>query len=154
MLKTILLGLLFIASTETFAKSKCELEWNALKAVQSQLRHKSTEYLREKEHKKNNAYQDCRKGKNKNNTSIKSTQYLPSNTPSKHYSVGQARHSFNNSSVKMKGKFTGEKQESWNNYYVRPKDCINPKSTSKFAECLNDRDMQAAKFDLLWADKQ
>lgn len=110
MLKKILLVLLFIASTEIYAKSKCELEWDPLKAVQSQLRHKSTEYLRQKEHKKNSAYQDCTKSKTQKNNSAKSTQCLSNNTLSKHYSVGQVRHSFNNSSVKMKGKFTGEKQ--------------------------------------------
>ncbi len=39
-------------STDSFSASKCEEQWNALKPIQTQLRHKSTEYLRKREHEK------------------------------------------------------------------------------------------------------
>ena len=49
----------------------CQLEWNALKAVQSQLRQNSYEWLRDKERRKHTEYQNCRKGKNKESTKAK-----------------------------------------------------------------------------------
>ncbi len=59
-----LIAILALLSTPSHSASKCETEWNSLKATQAQLRHNSTEQLRQKEHVRHTAYQNCRKGKN------------------------------------------------------------------------------------------
>lgn len=151
MLKILWIIFLLIVTNQSNAKSKCEFEWNSLKAVQSQLRHKSTDYLRKKEHKKHTEYQNCRKGRNN-----KSKNYEPKNeysTQRNYYSNQYARNSFKNSPVQMKAKFKGDKQEAWMGYYTTPKDCIKPKKISKFASCLQYRDMKAEEFDILWNER-
>ncbi len=59
-----LIAILALLSTPSHSASKCETEWNSLKATQAQLRHNSTEQLRQKEHVRHTAYQNCIKGKN------------------------------------------------------------------------------------------
>ena len=148
MLKILWIIFLLIVSNQVYAKSKCELEWKSLKAVQSQLRHKSSEYLREIEHKKHNEYQNCRKGKNKKSNTYQTKKTYKTQT--KYYSNQYARNTFKNSPIKMKAKFKGVKQEAWLEQYETPKDCIKPKSTAKFASCLNSRDIKAEEFDIEW----
>lgn len=152
MLKILVAISLLIVSNQTIAKSKCEREWNALKSVQSKLRHKSTEYLRNKEHRKHKKYQDCRKGKTKSSKKSRTKTYssTPKNTYKKHYPNYYVRNTFNSSSVNVKAKFKGEKQNEWMQYYVIPKECISPKSTSKFARCLAERDKEAEEFSKKW----
>jgi hypothetical protein len=148
MLKTLMTIGLLIVSNQIFAKSKCESEWNALKNVQSQLRHKSTEYLRKKEHRKHDEYQKCRKGKNKKSKSYKTTsnqktaykKYSYSNYPTKNIT----------NKVSLKGKFKDEKQDAWIQYYDKPKECILPKNIQVFSRCLSKRDEEAKKFDMEW----
>lgn len=152
MLRIIIAIILLIISIQSPAKSKCELEWNALKAVQAQLRNKSTEYLRNKERKKHTEYQNCRKGKSKKNSNkhvIKNTY----NPQKKYYSNRKIRNSFGNSKVNIKSKFTGEKQQAWLAFYKTPKECISPKTTTKFAKCINDRNLAAEHFSNNWDNK-
>ncbi len=49
MLKILTTIVLLITSNHTVAGSKCQYEWDALKSIQSKLRHRTTEYLRDKE---------------------------------------------------------------------------------------------------------
>lgn len=139
-----------LISTHSEAKSKCEFEWNALKSVQSQLRHQSTEYLRDKERVKHQKYQDCRKGKNKTSTKVKAKKTYRYYAKNNNSYYKNTRNSFNNSPVTMKTKFKGEKQEAWLEYYRTPPECIKPKKTSVFATCLANRDEIAIKFDEIW----
>ncbi len=153
MLKVILILAFLIASNPILAKSKCEDEWNALKSIQSQMRQRSTEYLRVEEHKKHDEYQNCRKGKTNNKNSEGKNSQKKYSTSKKYYLQKKLRNSFNSSAVNMKTKFKGEKQQAWLDYYTTPKDCISPKSTAKFAKCLDERDNKAIEFDLNWKDE-
>ena len=152
MLRMIWIIPLLVITNQSYAKSKCELEWNELKAVQAQLRIKSVEYLRTKEREKHIKYQICRKSKNntaKNNT-LKTT-YSKKITTQKSYTTKKyVAKSFGNSQVVVKGKFIGDKQVAWLKYYKTPAECKKPKSTSVFARCLSYRDSQAEKFNILW----
>jgi type II secretory pathway component PulL len=152
LIKVISISILLILSNKVYSTSICEREWNALKSIQSQLRHKSNEYLRRMEHEKHTKYQNCRKNKNQKSKKIKksnnSTQYK------RFYTYRETKNPFENSPVKMKTKFKGKKQEEWNKYYVTPEDCIKPKTTSQFASCLNDRDREAKRFTELWDEKE
>ena len=152
MLRILIVITLLVISNQSLAKSKCEKEWDALKAVQAQLRHKSTEYLRNKERIRHTEYQNCRKGKSKkssNGNSVKTT-YKPQK---KYYSNKKVRNSFGNSKVNIKSKFTGEKQEAWLAFYKTPKECIAPKTTTKFAKCINDRNLAAKHFTNNWDNR-
>jgi len=155
MLKILWIISLLVVSNQVYAKSKCELEWNALKTVQSQLRHKSSEYLRKKEHQKHNKYQNCRKGRKKKSKSYKTitTYKKQTKTYKKYYSNQYARNSFSNSPVKMKSKFKGEKQDAWIQYYKTPKECFKPESISKFSKCVDYRNDKAKEFDAAWKNK-
>ena len=128
MYKLILITLVLF-SNQTFAKSKCQYEWNSLKKVQDQLRQKSTERLRKKEHKKHNEYQNCRKGKNK---SARKTA----------------------SKVNLENLFYGKKQKQWLKYYKTPQSCKNPKTERKLKECIKQRDKKAYHFERVWNSKQ
>lgn len=137
-------------SSSTFAKSKCQNEWDALKSVQSQLKHKSTEWLRDKERKKHTEYQDCRRGKIKSINSNNQTKYSEKRSSQPYKTKRIIKTKKSNFSGGIKGLFTGEKQNAWIRYYKKPKECIRPKTTKWFAKCLNIRDIEAQKFDVLW----
>lgn len=155
MLKILVTIILLITSNQTIAKSKCELEWNALKAVQSQLRQKSTEYLRDKERIKHKEYQNCRKGKKKKSKTYK-TETNHKKTKTKYKKNSYQKYSAKNIkySGSIKGKFKGEKQKAWLNHYKTPRECISPKNISKFSRCLKYRDEEAEKFTVQWNKKQ
>lgn len=151
-----LLILIFIIfSASSLADSKCQFEWDALKNVQSQLRHKSTHGLRNQEHLKHSEYQDCRKGKSKKSLKTKSvadksSHVVPRN--SKPTSpVKQYRSTTNK--VHVKGLFTGEKQQAWLDYYRPAKKCRSPKTTQQFSKCLQNRDLQATNFEKRWLER-
>lgn len=148
MLKILIIISVLIVSNQTFAKSKCEREWNALKSVQAELRHKSSEYLRDKEHRTHNQYQDCRKGKDKKSKNHKTK----SNQKTTYKKYSYAKYSTNNitNTVSLKGKFKDEKQDAWIQYYDKPKDCLFPESIKEFSKCLSYRDEEAKKFDMKW----
>ena len=148
MLKILIIICLLIVSNQTFAKSKCELEWNALKSVQSQLRHKSTEYLRKKEHKKHDEYQKCRKSQSKKSKSYKTTSNKNTTYNNHSYSNYPTKNITN--TISLKGKFKDEKQDAWIQYYDKPKECLFPKNIQEFSKCLSYRDEAAKKFDMEW----
>ena len=157
MIKILIIIMLLVISNQSYGKSKCQPEWNALKAVQSQLRNKSTEYLRKKEHKKHSEYQSCRKGKNQKSTSYKKKKsyYKTSNHTQKNSKVKKYKYSKSiTNKVTLKSKFSGKKQKAWLKHYRIPQDCKNPKSSSKFARCLEQRDRKAEHFEIVWRSKQ
>ena len=154
MLKILIIIALLIVSNQSIAKSKCEREWNALKNIQSQLRHKSTEYLRNKEHIKHNEYQTCRKGKKKKSKSYKAkSNYQNQKTTYNKNSYPKYLNKNITNSVSLKGKFKDEKQDAWIQYYDKPKECISPKTIPEFSRCLSNRDEEAKKFDMEWNSK-
>jgi len=157
MLKMLIIITLLIASNQSIAKSKCEKEWNALKSVQSQLRNKSTEYLRNKEHTKHSEYQNCRKNKSKESNNEKTkTKYVKPSYVKPNYvkksSISTTKNITNN--ISLKGKFEDEKQDAWIQYYDKPQECISPKKVQEFSKCLNHRDDAAKKFNVMWGNKQ
>lgn len=151
MIKIVLIFILFTISLPSYSASKCQEEWDYLKKVQAQLRYKSTEYWRKKEHEAHNIYQNCRKGKNKKTTSRSSQIEIYKNKKSKikfkkYKKVG-------NPIATVKGFYTGEKQNAWIKYYKTPKECKNPKTTSKFAKCLEHKRETSKEFDIIWKEK-
>jgi len=137
-------------SNLVFAELKCKTEWDALKDVQTQLRHKSTEWLRDKEHKKHSEYQKCRRNTNKQSSSNSRTKHYEKQRIQTYSPKQLAKIKKSNYSGNIKGIFTGEKQNSWIKYYKKPKECIRPKSTQWFAKCLKHRDDEAIKFNSTW----
>lgn len=155
----LILFLLVLFSFPLFAGSKCQLEWDALKSVQNQLRQKSYEWLREKERRKHKDYQACRKGKNREKAQSRSTRtsqnynnQVSNINGSNHISNYRAPRTQHKTVINIKGYFKGEKQNDWLKYYreVKPKYCNSPKSTSEFAKCLNNEKEEVEKFKILW----
>lgn len=154
MLKTLVAVGLLIFTNQASAKSKCEQEWKALKNVQSQMRNRSTERLRDQERYRHNEYQTCRKGKKKKSKSYKAkTNYKNQKTTYKKNSYPKYLNKNITNSVSLKGKFKDEKQDAWIQYYDKPQECILPKSIQEFSKCLNDRDEKSKKFDKEWNNK-
>jgi len=50
-------------------------------------------------------------------------------------------------SLTFKGKFHGEKLFAWHKYYQQPKACIRPKTTKKFAYCMENKLEQQSIFE-------
>lgn len=150
MLKILITISLLIVSNQAFAKSKCEREWNDLKNVQSQMRHKSTERLRDEEHYRHNEYQKCRKAKEKKTKSYKTNAKYKKAIYQKHSYAKNSTKNLTNR-VSLKGKFKEEKQDAWIQFYDKPKECILPESIQVFSKCLSDRDEEAKKFDMKWS---
>jgi hypothetical protein len=123
--------LIIIFSAPSFAGSKCQYEWNALKKVQAQLRHQSTQRLRNLEHKKNRKYQDCRKGKKKTKT-----------------------YNRKGKKTNLENMFYGKKQKQWLKYYKTPQNCKKPSTERKLQECIRQRDKKASHFERVWNSKQ
>ena len=146
--------LFIIFSAPSFAGSKCQTQWDSLKAVQQQLRHQSYEWLRDKERRKHKEYQDCRKGKN--NKSSKTKKYTTSKQSAyTQYKQSPSYRPYRStiSKVNVTGRFKGDKQQAWLDYYHSPKGCKSPKTTSKFSTCLQHRDSEAAKFEQVWDEQ-
>lgn len=123
--------LFVIFSFPSFAGSKCQLEWDSLKAVQSQLRHQSYEWLRDKERRKHKEYQDCRKGRTKTKTYKRASN-----------------------KTNLENLFYGKKQKQWLKYYRTPQSCKNPSTERKLKECIRQRDKKAYHFERVWNSKQ
>ena len=171
MLKILITIGLLIVSNQTFAKSKCEREWNDLKSIQSQMRHRSTEYLRDEERDKHKEYQDCRKGKNKKPISHKTkTTYKTHKTTDtknshitypdiKSYRTKTKYTNFNYSKNSLKkqkprkNQFRGEKLEAWLSHFKTPQVCMAPKEMSQFAKCVSYRKEEKEKFNIEWTAK-
>ena len=145
-----------VSSLNVNASIKCQSEWLSLKHTQKLMRHKSTEKLRQKEHKKAKAYQDCRRGKAKTkmdgtseNLTINSTHKHRQDTVSKR-KINRSKPIKYSRSINVRGKFSGEKQDAWLKHYIAPKECANPKTTQQFAMCTEHRNEQATKFSVAW----
>ncbi|WP_448568902.1 hypothetical protein [Thalassotalea ganghwensis] len=145
-----------VFSPNANASIKCQSEWQSLKHTQQLMRHKSTETLRQKEHKKAKAYQDCRRGKtkpkieiNKKNLTTNSTHKQRQNTASKS-KINKSEPIKYTRSINVSGKFSGEKQDAWLKHYQAPKECAHPKTTQQFAKCTENRNEQATKFSVAW----
>lgn len=134
MLKIGLIVILISISNHAIASSKCQKKWDALKAIQAQLRHKSTEFFRMEEHKRHKEYQDCRKGKT--NKTIKS---------SKKQNLIQE---------KLENIYSGNKQKAWLKYYRTPQSCKSARDAKKIQRCIKRRNDKASHFERVWNSKQ
>ena len=130
MLKILITIIILVTSQQSIAGSKCQEKWDALKAIQAQLRHKSTEFYRKEEHKRHKAYQDCRKGKT--NKKYKTSRIQSSNQK------------------KLENIYSGKKQKAWLKYYRTPQSCKSTNNAKKSKRCIDKRNDKAGQFDRVW----
>lgn len=159
MLKYLIPPLLVFVSNIAFAKkSNCDYEMSQLKNIQTMMRKGNyNERTRDIERKLHTKYQNCRKNKNKlsnSNTDHHKTneQKKPSNKE-KIQNYSYPKENWTSTLTNIKGRYQGLKQDGWIKYYKTPNNCFRPKSTAAFAKCLNNRDVEAKKFDAIWAKK-
>jgi len=134
MKKILITIIILIASNQANAGSKCQEKWDALKDIQAKLRYKSTEFYRKEEHKRHNAYQDCRKGKTNKSYKKSRTQ--------------------NENQEKLENIYSGKKQKAWLKYYKTPQSCKSTKKAKKFQRCIERRNNKASHFERVWNSKQ
>ena len=147
------LFLVFISNAVIAEKPTCDYEMSQLKKIQAKMKKGGYgEYIRDRERELHTKYQNCRENKNKyteksvvkNKKTKQYTQEKKSSYKSSKYKIGQA-------TANVQGRYQGLKQDGWIRYYKTPKECFKPKSSSAFAKCLNHRDEEAKKFDVIWA---
>jgi hypothetical protein len=156
MFKYLLPLLLVLISNIVFAeKPNCNYEMLQLKKIQEKMKKGGYgEYTRDIERELHAKYQNCRENKNKytekravKNKSKKNKLYIQENQSS----YKSSKYKKGKSTANVKGRYQGLKQDGWIQYYKTPKECFKPKSSSAFAKCLNHRDEEAKKFDVIWA---
>lgn len=147
--------LLFLFSGLTYGvEMRCQADWDNLKAIQTKMRHgDNSESTRDRERKLHSIYQQCRMGKTDKISPQKSSplKQQSSNHRRKVY-YSNAKNPFQDAKVAVKGRYEGEKQKAWVDYYRAPPECKKPKSTSAFAKCMAHRDEVSKEFDKKWAD--
>jgi hypothetical protein len=150
----------FISNAVIAEKPTCDYEMSQLKRIQAIMKKGGYgEYTRDKERKLHTKYQNCRKNRNKytensvvkpkNRTSHTKEQELYKPEVKKVYK--SSKYKIGKATANVKGRYQGHKQDGWIKYYKTPKQCFKPKSSSAFAKCLNHRDEEAKKFDVIWA---
>jgi len=161
MLKILIIMMLFMISNDNYAKERTESECKKESNVYQNAKAKYEDAKAKKEYEKSKLleklaynkimdYQICRSGKN---IYVKH-EYLTDDKYKNEYYKKKYKEELQNNTVSIKSIFKEEKRKAWLEYYKRPQDCIKPKSTAKFAKCLNDRDTQANKFDVSWSKKK
>ncbi|MBA6262152.1 hypothetical protein [Colwellia sp. Bg11-12] len=163
MLKFLLpLLLIFISNTTLAKKPTCDFEMSQLKRIQEKMKKGGYgERTRDKERELHKKYQDCRINKNKytenieikNQNKIEYTQKQKLYKSEKNSVYRSSKYKKGKATANVKGRYQGLKQDGWIKYYKTPKHCFRPKNTSVFAKCLNHRDTEAKKFDVIWAKK-
>lgn len=147
------------------AIAKCEQEYKALQNQQTLMKkgHSASTMarLKAKEHKLAETYQNCRSGKNRSAkrkvkvykhafASNNSNRSAKSETKSYGNLVFKAKNSTFSRPIRFNTKFEGDKQKAWIAHYKTPKACLKPKSTAKFAECIQHRNAAAHQFSQQW----
>ncbi len=100
--------------------------------------------------KKSNSSKSANSSKRKNTTPAKKSFVVSQKT--KQAKTGSTSEFNLTNKLVIKGKFQGEKQQRWLDYYQQPEQCIKPKSTQTFAFCMENRRLQQQAFDK--ADQQ
>jgi len=149
--------LIFVSNTVLAKKINCDYEMSQLKSVQARMKQGNYgEKTRDIERKLHTKYQICRKNKNSPSSSNSKAKHLKVNDQKKSYNKSKAQPPIypkqlgSPALLNIKGRYEGRKQNGWIQYYKTPKDCFRPKSTATFAKCLNNRDEEAKKFDIIW----
>jgi len=137
-------------------KKQCQPYLKKLHNIQSLQRQahslKTSNSLNKREGKARNKWWQCEQGKlpikykkKKKKKKIKSKK---SNVQfNLNSSVNQIAPFSTEKALIFKTRFQGDKQFSWLEYYQQPKACIRPKSTKKFAYCMEDKRKQQELFE-------
>jgi hypothetical protein len=147
-----------ITSFESFgAKKECAELLEKFQNIQSQLKQgqsiKSSASLRKQEDEARDKWWNCENNKSTSsskNENIKTAKKkaIVKSTTSDNATLQYAPQVFSsNKDIVIKGRFSGEKQFQWLEYYQRPKKCARPKTTQVFAFCMEDKTEQQNKFE-------
>ncbi|MFT5755722.1 MAG: hypothetical protein ACI9LM_000434 [Alteromonadaceae bacterium] len=151
----VVVALLFLSPVYA-GKKQCQSYLKKIHNIQSLQRQahslKSSNSLNKREHKARNKWWQCEQGKlpikhkkkskNKKVKITKAKNRLDLNLPVKKVVPFATK-----KGLVFKGKFQGNKQFVWLKYYQQPKGCIRPKSTKKFAYCMEDKLKQQENFE-------
>ncbi|MDO6426834.1 hypothetical protein Q4489_07410 [Thalassotalea sp. 1_MG-2023] len=157
-MKCLIFIVFLLSSYSVYAKQDCTREYNNLKSHQKVMRNGGSSsrmaQLAKEEHVIASEYQDCRSGKNKaskNKNTIKK-QVKSNNRPAtkRQLSFSKQKPIKYTRPISFSGRFKGEKQVAWVEFYETPNECLKPKSTQAFAKCMAHRDEQAFIFDKRW----
>lgn len=129
---------------------KCQSEYDKFSRIQLQQKQAHSAQKSIKLHQKEQSawkrWQDCKKGKKakKKSKKKKNKQRNTHNTTQSMKLVLQPSGSAfaTRKAVVIKGKYRGEKQQAWLQYYKMPKACKKPATTQKFAACLENKEQQ------------
>jgi len=145
----------YFLSIETVAKKACQPYLAKLRNIQAQQRvgHSNSKgrSLAERERKARNKWWQCQQGKlpkakkKKTNKKVMSKSSLKKSKPPR-YSNNTAYKPFTKNLV-IKGKYQGQQQQDWLDYYRKPDKCKKIKSTKIFAYCLADEERQQLLFE-------
>jgi hypothetical protein len=137
-------------------KKQCQPYLKKLHNIQSMQRQahslKSSNSLNNRENKARNKWWQCEQGKlpikhkkkskKKKVKTIKAKILGDFNLP-----VKKSGPFITEKPLVFKTRFQGDKQFLWLKYYQQPKACIRPKSTKKFAYCMEDKRKQQRDFE-------
>lgn len=172
--KILVLQLMLMSFFSYAGKKQCQPYLDKLRNIQSMQKvgHSNSKgrSLSQREEKVREVWWQCQQGKlpkAKAKKSSNSSKSANSSTPTKttpakkSFVVSQKTKQAKTGSASefnlthklvIKGKFQGEKQQRWLDYYQPPEKCIKPKSTQTFAFCMENRRLQQQAFDK--ADQQ
>ena len=154
----LLLLMSWFTNTAYAAKKECAVFLNKYHNIQAQQRQgqsiKSSNNLRKKEDLARERWWDCEnnkttniKKKNNKKPSAKSSK-INENKTIKHYKNDKEPIlSFSSNKLVLKGRYSGDKQFKWLDFYKRPKKCLRPKSTQIFAYCMDHKEKHQTIFE-------
>jgi len=147
-------------SEKALAKAKCKPYLEKLQNIQALQRQgyslKRGNSLRKREQAAREKWWQCEQGKiqptsKKSKARKKKQEKKKRYVKTKRTRTGEIEKKLvpfsNQGQIVLKGRFTGEKQQAWLQYYVQPKKCLRPKTTQVFAFCMEDKLAQQAVFE-------
>lgn len=156
MFMRLIILVMMVISFESFAaKKECVELLEKFKNIQSQLKQgqsiKTSASLRKREDEAREKWWNCENNKTESpSKSVKTTKKktIEKSATFDNASLQDAPQVFSsNKDIVIKGRYSGEKQFRWLEYYQRPKKCARPKTTQVFAFCMEDKTEQQRKFE-------
>lgn len=151
--RTLFILIILCNSTIVFAaKKECAELLIKFKSVQAEQRQaqsiKNSNRLSDKEDVARERWWDCENNKQmtKNTTSPVKNKNSPKKNTLQLYNKKTIQH-FSSNKLVLKGRYSGDKQFKWLDFYKRPKKCVRPKTTQVFAYCMEHKEKQQLKFD-------
>ncbi|WP_426369254.1 hypothetical protein [Pseudocolwellia sp. HL-MZ7] len=143
--------MLMVMSFQSYgAKKECAGLLDKFQNIQSQLKQgqsiKSSASLRKKEDIAREKWWDCENNKTTSSSTSKKKVVKLKKTD-KSILEDAPKVFSSNKNIVIKGRFSGDKQLQWLEYYQRPKKCGRPKTTQVFAFCMEDKTEQQNKFE-------